>query len=71
MSDNTYEFDCIECGRHMIRFGCSEPRGLCGLCIHLPGWFRDPALVKSLDPDYDPSEPISHDPSATGIEPAS
>lgn len=47
------EFDCCECGRHIIRF-IPEPPGLvklCAQCITLPGWFNDPELVAILDPE--------------------
>jgi hypothetical protein len=53
-----HEFDCTECGRRIIRFGLNpafELSGvfkLCGICITLPGWFRDPELRVRLDPDY-------------------
>ena len=43
------EFDCPECGRHIIAF-C--PRVfLCALCQMVPGWFREPGLAKILDPE--------------------
>jgi hypothetical protein len=50
------EFDCINCGRHIINIGMpvSEPQ-LCMTCIWLPGWFNDPELRHRLDPDFDPS----------------
>lgn len=40
------EFDCIECGRHIIRIisELNTPK-LCAMCMHLPGWFNDPLLV--------------------------
>lgn len=49
------EFDCVECGRHII--DCSSdvvrPVRLCGSCIHLPGWYRLPEVRKCIDPDHD------------------
>lgn len=77
MNDNEvyireHAFYCIECGRHIIRFAAPEDApDKCGLCITIPGWFRHPDLVKILDHDYDPSEHVTHDPTATRIEPPS
>lgn len=39
------EFDCVECGQHIIRFGGREGEpALCGTCLHIPGWHKDPEL---------------------------
>ena len=45
------EFDCIECGRHIIVI-CAPPNmpALCAICITMPGWFNDPQLRERLDP---------------------
>lgn len=48
------EFDCVECGRHIIVL-CGtlpDPR-LCGACMTMPGWFRYPDIRAALDPNHD------------------
>jgi hypothetical protein len=50
------EFDCAECGRHIVRFMDDGPSRLCAECTTLPGWFKDPRLREMLDPGYDLSE---------------
>lgn len=47
------EFDCVDCGRHIVQFGGPLTRK-CAACFALPGWFRDPDLAKRIDPDYRP-----------------
>ena len=51
----TDEFDCCECGRHIIVVvGVIPDRlSLCAVCISMPGWFRDPRLREILDADHD------------------
>lgn len=51
------EFDCIECGRHIISF-MRDPElpKLCGVCIGMPGWFRIPEVRDLIDPDVRPPE---------------
>jgi hypothetical protein len=49
------EFDCEECGRHIIQFGGPFTRR-CAACTTMPGWFRDADLAKRIDPDYQPRE---------------
>lgn len=49
-----YEFDCKECGRHIVVLTGRESwkcEGLCSLCVHLPAWFNDPDLRAVFDPD--------------------
>jgi hypothetical protein len=48
------EFDCAECHRHVVRFVRDEADKptLCFECVAVPGWFRDPVLVRILDPEY-------------------
>jgi hypothetical protein len=48
------EFDCIECGRHIIRLAAppNQPK-FCAECLMIPGWHTDPKLRKILDPDYE------------------
>jgi hypothetical protein len=55
-----YEYDCSECGRHIVNILGPVPFDLCATCISLPGWMDDPELVLVLDPD---SAPIQVDPS--------
>lgn len=45
------DFDCVECGRHIISFGYDMKIDLCAACITLPGWYMNPELVKILDPE--------------------
>lgn len=52
------EFICVECGRQIVRFTApddAEP-DLCGACLTIPGWFRDPVLREHIDPDHDGRE---------------
>ena len=52
--DHVREFDCTGCGRHIISL--CEPPGMpdiCGLCMWMPGWFKDPQLRERLDPGYE------------------
>jgi hypothetical protein len=47
-----HEFDCSECGRHIVRLSPGRPEfGLCALCIDVPGWHDIPELRERLDPD--------------------
>ena len=52
------EFDCIECGQHIIRI-VSDPGApkLCGHCLFIPGWFRYPALRAMIAPEGLPNLP--------------
>jgi len=51
------EFDCIECGRHIINLGNQELQAkhpnLCAACWAIPGWYNDPKLRQHLDPDME------------------
>jgi hypothetical protein len=47
------EFDCIECGRHIILIAGPAGTDKCGACQVHPGWFRDPAVAALLDPEND------------------
>lgn len=48
------EFDCVECGRHVISFGnpilAAAHPDTCAMCFSIPGWFHDPELAGVLDP---------------------
>ena len=47
------EFDCCECGRHILSFGAQfGDLPMCAACIMMPGWFRDPRLAELLDPEH-------------------
>lgn len=55
MSD-TEEFDCIECGRHIVRMAglaawANTPK-LCAACLMMPGWMDEPAIAAVLDPEH-------------------
>jgi hypothetical protein len=45
-----WEFDCSDCGRHITRFNHYDPRAKCAECLAIPGWWRDPHLVRLFDP---------------------
>lgn len=51
MSDNSVEFDCCECGVHVVQMiePAPDPR-LCCHCLHMPGWYDNPELRAALDP---------------------
>lgn len=56
--DDSIEFICCECGRHIIAVALEllpEPP-LCGACLHVPGWFKDPQLRRALDPEHNGEE---------------
>jgi predicted RNA-binding Zn-ribbon protein involved in translation (DUF1610 family) len=49
---DVYEFDCRECGRHIVSL-CDPCRvDVCAMSRSMPGWFRDPKLARRLDPAY-------------------
>lgn len=52
------EYVCVECGRTLIRFPPFGPGAIrmCGACIALPGWFRDPDLRRYIDRDHNGRE---------------
>jgi hypothetical protein len=56
------EFDCAECGRHVMWFtmAVTEPP-LCAACLALPGWFRDPTLARIIDREHDRDPPEERD----------
>jgi hypothetical protein len=45
------EFDCVECGRHIIVI-CGPETDKCAACISLPGWFLIDEVARIIDPDY-------------------
>ena len=51
MSDPAVEFDCDQCGRHIVSLCGPEDIKTCAECRTIPGWFRDPELAARLDPD--------------------
>ena len=52
------EFDCAECGRHLIVLCGDRPDPLlCSACLCVPGWLRIPAFRAVLDPDGQAREP--------------
>jgi hypothetical protein len=50
--DHVVEFDCSDCGRHIISLTGPAPFNICAACMALPGWFHDPNLARILDPDH-------------------
>jgi len=52
------EFDCVECGRHIVAIVWYEGSPLlCAHCIHIPGWHEHPELRSLLDPSLPPLAP--------------
>lgn len=48
-----HEFDCSECGRHVIDFAgpvADPPR--CACCIHVPAWYTHSEVANILDPEH-------------------
>lgn len=48
------EFDCRECGRHIISIGnqslaVTHP-DTCAACFSIPRWYLDPELAQAIDP---------------------
>lgn len=43
------EFDCADCGRHIVRIIPSAEGAYCAECLHYPGWFEVPLLCWVLD----------------------
>jgi hypothetical protein len=58
MTDHSEEFDCLECGQHIVRI-IADPDApkLCVHCIFLPGWFRYPELRAMIAPEGLPNLP--------------
>ena len=50
MSDDFREFDCTDCGCHIVAFG-PDTMGYCATCLAFPGWYNDPVLRERFDPD--------------------
>jgi Zn-finger nucleic acid-binding protein len=52
------EFDCVECGQHIVRFASLEGElDLCAHCLFVPGWHRSPELRKIIAPEGLPDMP--------------
>jgi hypothetical protein len=52
MSDECPEFNCSECGRHIIQVcGPVNEFALCAACLAFPGWYEEPELRRLIDPD--------------------
>jgi hypothetical protein len=49
MNKDSDEYDCVECGRHIISVGFN-PRPFCAACLTIPGWFRDLEMRRAIDP---------------------
>jgi hypothetical protein len=59
--DNEFaEFDCCECGRHILVVCGPISAPLCAACLMLPGWYRDAALRNLIDPGHDGEEQPLH-----------
>lgn len=42
------EFDCCECGRHIVAIVMAPSTPLCATCIALPSWHEDFELRRVL-----------------------
>jgi len=58
-TDHHVEFHCVSCGRHIISLGDASKAPECGLCDHMPGWFRNPELRAVMDPGHT-GNPLDH-----------
>jgi hypothetical protein len=58
MFDKTVEFNCAQCGRHIIRMVTTSANDneTCAECTHVPDWFKDPKLRAILDPAWPTEE---------------
>lgn len=45
------EFDCRECGMHIIDFSGQWREPVCAHCMWYPRWFNDPKLCEIFDRD--------------------
>jgi hypothetical protein len=66
--DTADEFDCNDCGRHIISSPAGSmlfTGGRCAACFSLPGWFLVPELRRIWEPDGD-WEPPRRAPGASG-----
>lgn len=53
------EFDCCECGRHIIVLAGPLPDlRLCAACMTIPGWLDIPAFRAVIDPEGHIHEPV-------------
>ena len=50
-SDEKTEYDCCECGGHVVGCVPSPTHPYCAICVWLPGWWRDPAMRDRLTHD--------------------
>jgi hypothetical protein len=55
--EHSPEFDCRECGRHIVPLGnpvlqATHP-DLCALCWSIPRWWTDPEMSRVFDRDHD------------------
>lgn len=51
--DGTAEFNCTECGTHVLRYTGDGPT-ICMVCAHLAGWQWDPKLRSYFKPEDQP-----------------
>lgn len=47
------EFDCADCGRHIVIIAGPAGTEKCGACQVHPGWYLDPEIAALLDPEND------------------
>lgn len=50
MSGDVDEFDCGDCGRHIVRIIPTRGPAICAECLYMPGWFNIPQVKAMFDP---------------------
>lgn len=50
-NQNVHEFDCIDCGRHIISLCGPAGEVRCASCLAMPNWFLNLELKRILEPD--------------------
>lgn len=52
--EHARKFTCCECGRQIVKVFDPFPTfDLCGDCLYLPGWFKDPGARLLIDATHD------------------
>lgn len=46
-----HEFDCAECGRHVIDYVPPPDPKLCAACVGVPGWYDHEDFARMIDPN--------------------
>lgn len=60
MPDIPAEFDCCECGCHIVVICGDLPEPpLCAACLYIPGWYSLPEVAALIDPEHDRTVSVS------------